>query len=213
VIERAPGTAPTSLASQASPVSEEQAFALENYTELIAALEEQANSGQALSETLSNQITPFFTGWGQADGDAAVAFAQTLEESQITTCTMAALTGWGKDDLPGAVAWVSQYETDGHEKVLYIGKLATSWKPSQTDQIQPLAEAWGAIDPAAATQWLLGLPASPAGNDTLQKVIIAWATADPSTASALLTSLPKSPAVDTALAALGKVMVVNFPAK
>jgi hypothetical protein len=200
---------PTAPQLDANP---EKAFSVDDFADLKSALEAEAKSGQAVPENLAKQMTPFFTGWGKQAGLVAVNYCQGLAETQITPSTMAALQGWAQQDLAGAVKWVTAYETDGHEKVLYLAQLATSLKPQQVDEVAPLAAAWSAIDPAAASQWLLGMDLSPVIKPSLQASVLNWAATDPEGVSAFLATAAKGPARDTAIAAMLEVIAKEDPA-
>ena len=89
---------------------------------------------------------------------------------------------------------------------------ATSLKPQQVDEVAPLAAAWSAIDPAAASQWLLGMDLSPVIKPSLQASVLNWAATDPEAVSAFLATAAKGPARDTAIAAMLEVIAKEDPA-
>jgi hypothetical protein len=187
-------------------------FALEDYAELTQALQAQAASGTALTAEQAALTSEFFRGWGQHDGAAAVAFAQTVEESQITPSTLAVLDGWGLTDLPAAVRWVTTYETDGHEKAFYIAKLATGLSQKQWEHLPSLAQAWSGIDPTSAHQWLMQLPIHQQTTAALEQSFKAWIAKDATAASEFLATAPKGAARNTGIALLVQTIRTEDPA-
>jgi hypothetical protein len=184
------------------PSAPPKPFALDNYADLMLALQAQAKSGTPLTAEHAALTSEFFRGWGQKDGSAAVAFAQTVEESQITPSTLEVLGGWAVADLPAAVRWVTAYETDGHEKAFYLAKLATGLTDKQWEHLTPLAQAWSAIDPASANQWLIQLPPHATTRAAVEKSFKDWIAKDATSASEFLAAAPKGSARNAAIAAL-----------
>ncbi len=187
-------------------------FALEDYEELTKALQSQAKSGTLLTAEQAALTSEFFRGWGQHDGAAAVAFAQTVEESQITPSTLAVLDGWVLTNLPAAVRWVTTYETDGHEKAFYIAKLATGLSQKQWEHLAPLAQAWSGIDPISAHQWLMQLPIHQQTTAALEQSFKAWIAKDATAASEFLAAAPKGPVRNTAISVLVQAIRTEDPA-
>ena len=193
-------------------VSPEAPFDLNNFVELKTALERQAKSGEALSSALSEQVIPFLTAWGTQDGLAAVSFCQSLAEAQITNGTMAALRGWAQKDLAAAVKWAADYETDGHEKTLYLAQLATNLKPQDLEQVPALTAAWSALDPAGTNLWLFGMSPSATRDSSINTSLTQWTKTAPEAVSEFLVSAPKGPARNVAIAAMINVIANDDPA-
>jgi hypothetical protein len=205
---------PTDVASKEPQIqiNPEAPFDLKNFVELKTALEQQAKSGETLSSALTEQIIPFLTAWGRQDGLAAVSFCQSLAEAQITSGTMAALRGWAQQDLAAAVKWVIAYETDGHEKTLYLAQLATNLKQQDLEQVPALAAAWSGLDPAGANLWLFGMSPSATRDSSINTSLTQWTKSAPEAVSAFLVSAPKGPARDVAIAAMINVIANDDPA-
>jgi hypothetical protein len=138
--------------------------------------------------------------WGEKDGTAAAAFAQSyFQGEQLTDALYYIADGWAEADPAAAADWFNQ-NTSGTVLDDAIWESLESWGRKDpkaafvwSDQLDPyvkstamqgLAEGWGAVDPAGAAAAGLEMRDTDYGNEFLVSVTTQWAGSDPAAAAA-----------------------------
>ena len=118
--------------------------------------------------------------WGQQDPSAALAWAQTLPDTdqRRDLIIQSIWQGWAEQSPVQAATFLSQQ--------LYNGG------PIYTDLAGTVARAWAAVDPGASAQWAGTLPPGGARRNALYQVAVTWTQTDPPGASRWAGNLPAS---------------------
>ncbi|MBI5769593.1 MAG: hypothetical protein HZA93_17590 [Verrucomicrobia bacterium] len=185
-------------------VQEMTAGALQNtalthlsYDWVRSAPEEAAQYARTLPTGTDQFLITVTSQWGRLEPEAAVRWAQQLQDSDLKEKVLASLlAGWAQENPEAAANFVK--------------KLAIGAGGRESAAIS-VVTAWAAKDPAAAAEWATSFPAGPQRDYAIENVFYQWALVDSVAAVSRLGRLPSSGERDTALYATAGSLVDTFP--